>query len=346
MSFGEPISRDAVLKAIEEFDRLGQEAFLRKYAFGPARSYFLIHEGRHYPSKAIVGAAHGYQYPTKGPLSAAEFSGGEATVKQKLKSLGFTVTSPDDDKDDRTPSQRNPRWTRDELILALDLYIRGGRKVLSEKHSDVVALSELLNLLPIHKGRGIKFRNPNGVAMKLANFRRLDPDAGGGRGLARGSSLEPRIWDEFAGDQKLLRETAEAIAKHARLNDQNVIDEGVDLEEEFAEGRILLRAHRMRERSGKVVMQRKKAAGERPKCEVCGFDFFAAYGELGRGFIECHHVKPVSQLEPGQTTKVSDLALVCANCHRMLHRQRPWLSIDQLRQRLRRQGLSSGQSQA
>jgi 5-methylcytosine-specific restriction protein A len=334
MPLGDLNSPKAVLQAIEEYDRLGEEAFLERYGFGPARSYFLIHKGRRYPSKAIAGVAHGYQYPKKGALTSGEFTGGDASVKAKLESLHFTVTSPHDEESGvPPPSQTNPDWTRDELILALDLYIRSGRRLLSKAHADVISLSEFLNQLPIHKGQEAKFRNPNGVAMKLANFRRLDPDADG-QGLSRGSSLEPKIWSEFADNQKLLRETAEAITQNATASRGADSDEDVDLEEEFAEGRILLRAHRTRERSGKAVAKRKKKAGERPKCEVCQFDFLARYGELGRGFIECHHVQPVSQLRPGQTTKVGDLALVCSNCHRMLHRERPWLSIDKLRQRL------------
>jgi 5-methylcytosine-specific restriction protein A len=334
MPLGDLNSPQAVLQAIKEYDRLGEKAFLDRYGFGPARSYFLIHDGRRYPSKAIAGVAYGYQYPKKGALTSAEFTGGDASVKAKLRSLGFTVTSPHDEESGvPPPSQGNPKWTRDELILDLDLYIKGGRKVLSKNHPDVIALSELLNRLLIHKGREAKFRNPNGVSMKLGNCRRFDSHPGGGQGLSRGNSLEPKIWSEFADNQKLLRETAEAIAQNAELRPETNPDEDVDVEEEFAEGRILLRAHRTRERSGKAVAQRKKKAGDRPTCEVCEFDFLARYGELGRGFIECHHTKPVSQLRPGQTTKVSDLALVCANCHRMLHRERD-LSIEKLRQRI------------
>lgn len=194
MPLGDLNSPEAVLQAIEEYDRLGEEAFLERYGFGPARSYFLIHKGRRYPSKAIAGVAHGYQYPKKGALTSGEFTGGDASVKAKLESLDFTVTSPHDEESGvPPPSQRNPPWTRDELILALDLYIRSGRRVLSEDHADVIALSELLNQLPIHKQREAKFRNPNGVGMKLGNFRRFDPGAGGGQGLSRGSSLEPKI---------------------------------------------------------------------------------------------------------------------------------------------------------
>src|SRR5262245_18231794 len=75
----------SILQAVEEFDRLGREGFLRKYGFGPAREYVLVNEGKQYDSKDIMGAAHGYEYPAKGPLRANQFSGG------KLTALGFDV---------------------------------------------------------------------------------------------------------------------------------------------------------------------------------------------------------------------------------------------------------------
>ncbi len=63
--------------------------------------------------------------------------------------------------------------------------------------------------------------------------------------------------------------------------------------------------------------------------------FEERYGDVGHGFIEVHHVRPVHELQPGDKTKLSDLALVCANCHRMIHRRRPWLSMDELRATVR-----------
>jgi hypothetical protein len=81
------ITRDAVLKAIDEYDELGQDAFLSRHGFGSARSYFLIRNGKTYDSKAIVGVAHGY-LPGRQPLSAGKFSGGEATVGRLLRRLG------------------------------------------------------------------------------------------------------------------------------------------------------------------------------------------------------------------------------------------------------------------
>lgn len=81
------------------------------------------------------------------------------------------------------------------------------------------------------------------------------------------------------------------------------------------------RKHILRERNSKLVQLKKHEALSKGdlKCECCSFDFHAAYGELGFGFIECHHIIPINQGE--RITKKEDLALVCSNCHRMLHRK-------------------------
>jgi MoxR-like ATPase len=81
---------NAVVKAIAEFDEIGRDAFLDKYGFSPAREFVLVRDGRAYDSKAIVGAAHGFQWPDVGPLDHAEFNGGEQTT-YKLRRLGFAV---------------------------------------------------------------------------------------------------------------------------------------------------------------------------------------------------------------------------------------------------------------
>lgn len=84
------ISAAAIVAAIKEFDELGRDQFLAKYGFGPARSYFLVHDGRRYDSKAIVGAAHGF-LSGEHALPAATFSGGDATVRRLLERNGFAV---------------------------------------------------------------------------------------------------------------------------------------------------------------------------------------------------------------------------------------------------------------
>lgn len=67
------------------------------------------------------------------------------------------------------------------------------------------------------------------------------------------------------------------------------------------------------------------------KCMVCGFDFFEAYGEIGDGFAEVHHVEPVSQMaEPRRLKPLEDLVVLCSNCHSMAHRRNPVIPISEL----------------
>jgi hypothetical protein len=92
-------SREAVLEAMREFDSLGRDAFLEKYGFGRSNSYFVQGEGdRLYDSKALAGAAVGFEHPERGPLRASEFVGGERTVRRKLEGLGFQVVVTSDDQ--------------------------------------------------------------------------------------------------------------------------------------------------------------------------------------------------------------------------------------------------------
>jgi 5-methylcytosine-specific restriction protein A len=75
--------------------------------------------------------------------------------------------------------------------------------------------------------------------------------------------------------------------------------------------------------------------GGRLTCEGCDFDFADTYGERGKGYMEVHHTRPVHEIRPGQVTRLADLALVCANCHRMIHARRPWLKLEELRPLIR-----------
>ena len=88
--------------------------------------------------------------------------------------------------------QANPPWSVPELALALDLYKRQGQ--LGDGDSRVVELSHVLNALPRPPGERVSgtFRNPNGVAMKLGNFARLDPSHAG-VGLSRGSHRDEEV---------------------------------------------------------------------------------------------------------------------------------------------------------
>ena len=100
----------AVELALAEFDRLGRDAFLRRYGFGRSIAYYVVHEGRLYDSKAILGAAHGYQFPERGPLRSTQFTGGEGSTAPRLRSLGFTVTRGSAGSGARTSPETRRYW--------------------------------------------------------------------------------------------------------------------------------------------------------------------------------------------------------------------------------------------
>ena len=230
---------------------------------------------------------------------------------------------------------RNPDWVRDEIILAMDLYVRAGRKQLLPVHEEVVRLSQLLNRLPIHpvSVRDEDFRNPNGISMILGNFLGVDPQHDQ-PGLSRNNRLQASVWNEFIVSPSLLHQTAEAI--QAAVTPQN-LEEGadpIDEDDVFPEGHILTRQHVHRERNRAAVVAKVGQVLRRDgrlSCEACGFDFLEFYGDLGRGFAECHHVVPLAEAAFIRKTRLADLAIVCANCHRMLHRSRPVLTVDSLK---------------
>lgn len=103
---------------------------------------------------------------------------------------------------------------------------------------------------------------------------------------------------------------------------------------EIEEGGVIYKTHLRRERNAEIVKKKKTHVlntYEALKCEVCDFDFSETYGTRGYGFIECHHKNPLADTKVGQKTNLEDLALLCSNCHRMIHRARPWITIEKLR---------------
>jgi len=79
--------------------------------------------------------------------------------------------------------------------------------------------------------------------------------------------------------------------------------------------------HRKVERNRTAARFAKKFHGDR--CQACGLDFAERYGDIGKGFIEAHHLRPIATLEEGVSIKydvAADFAVLCSNCHRMIHR--------------------------
>lgn len=118
-----------------------------------------------------------------------------------------------------------------------------------------------------------------------------------------------------------------------RLKADELSADEPEVRESFPEGEAFERSHLSRERNSALIRLVKARAIKcgALACQVCNFDFHERYGAVGHGYIEAHHTVPVKDLRKGSQTRVEDIALVCANCHRMLHRRRPWLKMEGIR---------------
>ncbi|WP_328479515.1 HNH endonuclease [Streptomyces sp. NBC_00377] len=316
------ISRDGVLKAIAEYEELGRERFLSEYGYRPATGYLLVHEDRTYDSKAIAGVAH--KFDQGRALRSDELIGGRSHAARWLARLGFVIRS-----------SRSPDWTRDEIILACDLAMANGWKRLEFNDPRVIELSELLQAMPIHPEelRNELFRNPNGVARKTVDITSRHPDYQGKP--TNGNALDVEVMNDFLTRPTEMAEVARRIRDGLTAGEFQSLPPDGEEEDDYSapEGRLLIRRHKSRERD-KGLRKRKidtvLRQGRQLACEACGFDFEATYGPRGAGYIECHHVVPLHEAGEGRT-KLSDLALICANCHRMIHRRAPWPTPGELR---------------
>lgn len=126
------------------------------------------------------------------------------------------------------------------------------------------------------------------------------------------------------------------VSNMGTIDDIKISEESVQDVEEVTgyEGKPIWKLHKARERDTKLIRAKKeKVVQETGKlaCEICQTDFEELYGESGKGFAECHHINPLGFRDGNQETKLEELAILCANCHRMIHRQKPWMTVSELR---------------
>jgi 5-methylcytosine-specific restriction protein A len=164
MTFAD-VTRPAVLAAVAEFERLGRDEFLHVNGFGEAKAYFLEYNGQLYDSKAIFGVAHGISGDR--PWRSDDFTGGDRTVADGLRGLGFTVIF-----------VRNPDWTRDEIILVCAAVEANGWRTIAQENPVAIEISQRLQSPVIHPvpGRRSDFRNPAGVERKSSDLKSRHPN--------------------------------------------------------------------------------------------------------------------------------------------------------------------------
>ena len=118
------------------------------------------------------------------------------------------------------------------------------------------------------------------------------------------------------------------------LSSTPVVAPELDIPEGTSEGARKWIAHFVRERNRTIVEEKKADAFRRNgmlACEVCTFDFAKHFGRLGEYFCEVHHRLPLGEADGPTETRIDYLSIVCSNCHRMLHRSSPAISIEELK---------------
>lgn len=162
------ITRGAVDAALGEFHKLGRDGFLVKYGFREAREYVVQDplSGDWADSKAVVGAAHGYRFPDRGPLAARDFSGGQAVVVRLLRELGFKVASVADITSQEEGTER--AWSRAEVELVvadyLDMLLL---ELAGQRYNKAARRRALIPLLTKRSDASIEFKRRNISAVML-----------------------------------------------------------------------------------------------------------------------------------------------------------------------------------
>ncbi|OAH59396.1 hypothetical protein AWH48_14745 [Domibacillus aminovorans] len=172
---------------------------------------------------------------------------------------------------------------------------------------------------------------PHKVFLKLANFERLANitiyDVDNYYLLSNDDPLIIKLPTQYAcGYVYRFKEKVEQLLPEGT----SVIHEG----KLFYEGDRKLTQHMAIERDQTLIRDAKKLFQKKHGklfCEACDFDFTKSYGNLGEGFIEGHHKTPVSQLTEKTASKVEDIALLCSNCHSMIHRKKKCLTVEELK---------------
>ena len=227
-------------------------------------------------------------------------------------------------------------WTRDEIILACDLVSANDWRALDASRAEVIELSNLLRQSPLHavEERPSTFRNPAGVGRKTSDIATRHPDYTGKP--TRGNRIDLEVLQDFLArpeEMHLLADGIRRIIQDSAVlpSDLSVLEGFLEDDLEAPEGKLLRSWQVKRERDPRLRLRKieqVKRRGEPIACSICDFDFSVVYGERGRNYIEVHHVLPLHV--SGETrTGLEDLALLCSNCHRMIHRG-PWITPEQL----------------
>ncbi|MCF8611521.1 HNH endonuclease [Gordonia sp. HY285] len=239
-------------------------------------------------------------------------------------------------------SSKQPDWIWPELVVTAAVQDAAGwGRTIRSTDDRVIELSNLFRDLNPLLAKDPRFRSAASLQRKLEDLRTVHPKYVGTK--TRGGRLTAAVVTAYVQDPGRMRGLAERFRNEPRLLPHaiglDVEDDVVDLDEVNAgravsavEGAVRRRIATYRERDpklrGEKIAEAVRQRG-RLECETCSFDFEARYGELGSGYAHVHHIVPLHVTNEVENS-LSDLVVLCANCHAMIHRRRPWKTPKQL----------------
>lgn len=228
-----------------------------------------------------------------------------------------------------TQGAGNPDWSRDETMLALDLLYRHGAPI-HKGHEDVAELSQLLRTASIHPvaAQRPSFRNADGVALKLQNLKSaINPS----RGLSS-STTDRQLVAEFPPSHAQELAALASLIREAISSGEAV--EPIPDDELFVEGQLLTSRHRRRDRRLRKKLL-EQTSDDQLVCAICKFAAPRLNRQLRESFYEAHHIRPLADTKGVTSTRVADLSLLCAGCHRFIHKlitiSKRWVSLTEAR---------------
>lgn len=256
----------------------------------------------------------------------------------------------------KTYAARNPKYcyewcfVEDGKVVVLNIWHHALKENSEGITTNDFSMREFASQRPEpERTRGLKMDSAIQTAIKdklpirvilLAGKRRGDPD-GPVTGPSKVSKrlLDPETWgvssyDESTGKFVLKR----GLKSHALMKHGNEFPDVDASVLEATEGRKKWVQHFQRERDRRIIEAKKQQVlKDKGKliCEACDFDFTEFYQPHAVNFCEVHHRKPVAELKEGEKTTLRDLAILCSNCHRVIHSIKPMPKVEEFRAMLK-----------
>jgi len=234
-------------------------------------------------------------------------------------------------------------WTREELILILDLYLKNRETYYKIPRDTLAKYSAYLRKMHgIEVNESSNFRSLKSVEIRLRNYTSVDEYwlQRGNKGLHNSPTADFRkIWIEFQEHPEDVSQIAEEIRRSLLNNEHTPSNLNSEKNNPVTEGKRQLRIHYSRERKPQRIPKLKafKLAHDCLFCEVCGGDYAHYDKPVRERVFEVHHDVPLATASHQVETKLDDLSVLCANCHRAIHGYDQVPTIEEMRENLRRE---------